>query len=429
MAGAESTLRVAIVAPTYNNARTLPHVLNTLATLNLPIFVVNDGSTDRTAEILSGWHGLVLKAVSSSPEDTALSTRPCHPEGVTVLTHPRNRGKAAAMRTGFEAARAAGFTHAVTIDTDGQHNASDIPALLAAAELNPQALVIGSRPAVMDACPLASNAGRRISNFFVHLEGGVRVDDSQCGLRIYPLAETLALPAAASRFGFETEIIIRFGWAQLPVVEVPVQCVYDVPGGRVTHFRRGPDTLAAMRMHARLLTRSLYLVPPKRLAPPSTSGTLVQRFLRWMNPATAWRTIRHHPHERPRYAVAFSVGVMIANLPLYGVQSILSLLVARRLRLPPLAVLAGSHVSTPPIGPLLIALAIGVGHWLLHGEFLSLVNIDFQHVSYLQLLRSVAADWIIGSLACGLAMAVLTYVLARLTLNFVPLAPTQASPH
>ena len=400
-----SQFKAVVVAPTFNNAGTLGRVLNELGATGLPLIVVNDGSTDETPSVL-------IEATQTAR--------------VTVLAHDQNRGKAAAMRTGFEAARAAGFTHAVTIDTDGQHHAGDIPALLAAAQAEPQALVLGSRPREMTGCPTANDAGRKISNFFVRLEAGVSVDDSQCGLRVYPLDSTLSLPAAASRFGFETEIIVRFGWAQLPVTEVPVRCIYDVPGGRVTHFRRGPDSLAAVGMHARLLARSLYLKPPRALAPPAASGTLCQRFLRWMNPAAAWRTIRHSRAERPRYAAAFSVGVMIANLPLYGVQSVLSLFVARRFKLPPLAVLAGSHVSTPPFGPLLIALAIGVGHFLLHGEYLSVAEFNLRQVGYLQLLRAVALDWVVGGLACGFAMAVLTYLLARLTLRFVPLAASQA---
>lgn len=400
MANESSEIRVAIVAPTFNNAGTLADVLRALHTLGLPIIVVNDGSTDGTADVLTN-HPIIVNAV-------------------TVLSHSQNRGKAAAMRIGFDHAHAAGFTHAVTIDTDGQHDPADIPALLAASRLSPNALVVGSRPAAVNGCPAANLAGRKISNLLVRLEGGVAVADSQCGLRVYPLAETLAIPARAARFGFETEILIRFGWAQLPVIEVPASCVYDLPGGRVTHFRRGRDTWAAIRMHFRLLNRSLWPWPPKAMAAPAASGTLWQRFGRWINPMTAWRTLRTNAAERPRFAVALSAGVMIANLPVYGLQSILSLIVARRFRLSPLAVLAGSHASMPPLGPLLIALAIGVGHWLLHGEFLTLADLDPHTATYFQLLRRVALDWTIGSIVCGLAMAALTYCVARFTLARLP---------
>src|SRR5688572_9527815 len=115
-----------VVAPTYNNRNTLEDIMGRVRAQGLPLIVVNDGSTDDTAGLLA-------------------SARWANAPGVTVLTHPRNRGKAAALRTAFDAAAAAGFTHAATMDTDGQLDPEQIPDLLSLARAQPQALVIGRR--------------------------------------------------------------------------------------------------------------------------------------------------------------------------------------------------------------------------------------------------------------------------------------------
>jgi glycosyltransferase involved in cell wall biosynthesis len=113
-----------VVAPTYNNARTLPLLVSGVLALDIPLIVVNDGSTDETAAVLESFR------------DRA---------GCTVVTHPRNRGKAAALRSGFAAAAVEGFTHAVSVDTDGQHEPPEIPRLIERAREEPAALVIGLR--------------------------------------------------------------------------------------------------------------------------------------------------------------------------------------------------------------------------------------------------------------------------------------------
>src|SRR3954468_17820620 len=171
----DDAMRLVIVAPTYNNARTLGGVIDALSsTLRLPVIVVNDGCDDDSAAILARW--------SSDPNssDQNLIQR-------VVVTHPRNLGKAAALRSGFERARALGFTHALTIDTDGQHDVADVPALIRLAREYPHALVVGARPTSGQNYPRGSRVGRLISNLFVRFESGVRVSDSQCGLRVYPL--------------------------------------------------------------------------------------------------------------------------------------------------------------------------------------------------------------------------------------------------
>lgn len=404
--GDGSAPRFGIVAPTYDNARTLRGVLDRLDVLGLPIVAVDDGSTDATAALLAEW------------------SRESGPSARTVLTHATNRGKAEAMRTGFEHFRAAArphepthpvprpiprpVTHAVTIDTDGQLDPEDIPALLVESASEPRALVVGVRDDRAADYPRRSRFGRRVSNVMVWLASGVRVRDSQCGLRVYPLATLERLAVRGGRYEFETECIIRAGWAGVPIREVDVRCRYQIDGGRVSHFRVGRDSLRALVMHMRLLTRSLWPFGPRREPAAEPTGTIGRRLAEWMNPMDALRQARADRAGSHRIALAFGVGAFIANLPVYGFQTLLSLAAAQRFRLHPLVTVAGAHLSTPPLGPLLIAAAIAIGHLIMTGSWPSLVTMREQAVA--ELAMSLLAQWLIGSIVVGAALAILAYV-------------------
>lgn len=236
---AKDEVKAVVVMPTFDNAATLGEVIDSASRLGVSIIVVNDGSTDATAAVLQA--------------RSALQTG----GGLTICHHDRNRGKAAALRTGFDAARAGGFTHAITIDTDGQHSADDLPALLKAAARQPQALVIGTRDEATAGYPSRSRLGRRVSNALVRLESGVTVRDSQCGLRVYPLDLVMRADCQSGHFGFETEIITRAGWAGVPVIGVGVSCKYLAPDQRVSHFKPWRDSLRAVAMHARLMLQMM----------------------------------------------------------------------------------------------------------------------------------------------------------------------------
>jgi len=226
---------VVVIVPTYNNAGTLPDILQRILKLGLPTIVVNDGSTDRTNRILADWSG-------SGP----------HPL-LNVITHKVNRGKAAALQTGFAAAIEKEYTHAVTIDSDGQLDPEEIPALLEASRAQSRALVVGMRDESRPDYPAKSRFGRRFSNAMVFLETGVRIVDSQCGFRVYPLGAIDLLQCGAGRFGYETEVITRAIWAGCEIVQVPVNCRYFEKEIRVTHFKPIRDSLRSLAMHARLL--------------------------------------------------------------------------------------------------------------------------------------------------------------------------------
>lgn len=229
-------MRVALVIPCYNHGLRLQAVLAGARKLGLPIFVVNDGSTDDTQAI--------LHTLARLPEYA----------GIRILSHRDNRGKGAALCTAFAAAMEQGFDWALSLDADGQHLPEDAEKLLAYARATGgRPLVIGARLG-MDGVhvPWSSRAGRGFSNFWVWACGGPRLMDSQSGLRLYPLPETPELGVQARRYQYEVEVLVLAGRRQLQILEVPVQVVYQPRDERISHFRPGRDFLRNSATFSRL---------------------------------------------------------------------------------------------------------------------------------------------------------------------------------
>lgn len=229
-------MRVALVIPCYNHGLRLQAVLAGARELGLPIFVVNDGSTDDTRAI--------LQTLARLPEYA----------GIRVLEHHHNRGKGAALCTAFAAAREQGFGWALSLDADGQHLPEDAGRLLAHARASGgRPMVVGARLGMDDVhVPWSSRAGRGFSNFWVWACGGPWLTDSQSGLRLYPLPETLHLGAEATRYQYEVEVLVLARWHGVPIVEVPVQVVYQPRGERISHFRPGRDFMRNSATFSRL---------------------------------------------------------------------------------------------------------------------------------------------------------------------------------
>lgn len=212
---------VCAVIPTYQNAKTLLKVVADVHRVVDTVFVVDDGSNDGTAALLD-------KATDNE-----------RPE--KVLTHPKNCGKGAALKTGLTYARQQGFRYAVTVDADGQHRADDIPALLKAVEEEPDALAIGSRGLQHENMPAKSTFANRFSNFWFALQTLQRLPDTQSGLRVYPLRRLHGLRWMSARYEAELTLLVFSAWAGVKLLPVPVSVYYPPRDQRVTHFRPGRD--------------------------------------------------------------------------------------------------------------------------------------------------------------------------------------------
>jgi glycosyltransferase involved in cell wall biosynthesis len=235
-AGSDSRQRFVFVVPVYNHADEVAAVVGKAKGLGFPVIVVDDGSTDGSSE-----------QIEAIPE-------------ITVLRHPRNRGKGAALMTGLAAA-AETADWAITLDADGQHDPADAPNLIRAVlESDQRPLALGVRQG-MDAGDVhwTSRFGREFSNFWVWCSGGRWSADTQSGFRIYPLPEALNLNVRSGGYQFEIEILAKAAWRRIPLVEAPVSVDYRPGRGRQSHFRPFVDFMRNFGTFARLITQRLFL--------------------------------------------------------------------------------------------------------------------------------------------------------------------------
>lgn len=247
-------MRACAVVPSHNHWQALPGVVAGLRQVGLAVFIIDDGSDPPAAAALAALH---------DPE-----------AGVTVTRLAVNGGKGAAVCEGFRLAQAAGFSHVVQVDADGQHDLDALPRLLATAEANPQAVVSGA-PVYDDSVPLGRKIGRWVTHLWVFVETlSFRISDSMCGFRVYPLAACLTLLAGEKlgrRMDFDTEIMVRLFWRGVPPVMVPVAVRYPV--GNTSNFDVLWDNVRISWMHTRLVFAMLTHLPSiLRNRPPSSSS-------------------------------------------------------------------------------------------------------------------------------------------------------------
>jgi len=234
-------MRCAIVIPVYNHEATVADVVRQSLALGYPVFVVDDGSTDGTYE-----------RIRDIPS-------------ITILRHAQNSGKGAALLTGFaEAAKIADW--AATLDADGQHRPEDVPRLFAAVPEGNRPIVVGRREGMQaEHVPWASRFGRRFSNLWVQASGGPAVSDTQSGMRLYPLPETLNLPVRARRFQFEVEVLVKARWYGMLVKEAPIHVFYAPKNERISHYRGFVDFMRNSAAFTRLIFGRFFLLPFIRL--------------------------------------------------------------------------------------------------------------------------------------------------------------------
>lgn len=208
---------ICVVIPTYNNVGTVGRVVSDALSYCDDVIVVSDGSDDGTTEALQQM------------------------DGITLVAYKRNRGKGYALKQGFRKAMEMGFAYAITMDADGQHFATDIPAMLSANHQWPGSIILGSRRMEGADQSRGSSFANRFSNFWFALQTGHREPDTQTGYRLYPLRKLVGLSLLTSRYEAELELLVLASWSGVEVHSVPVSVYYPPRSERVSHFRPGRD--------------------------------------------------------------------------------------------------------------------------------------------------------------------------------------------
>jgi glycosyltransferase involved in cell wall biosynthesis len=242
-----------VLIPSYNTGATLVSTVRGARAQWSPVWIVVDGSTDESQK--------PLRAMAAADP------------GLRLIELPVNQGKGAAVLHGLKLAQAAGFTHALTMDSDGQHPAPLIPSFMAQSQQRPEAMILG-KPIFDASAPLLRVRGRRVSNWWTNLETlGAGVADSLYGFRVYPVAPLIAVMQRQPwmrRFDFDTEAVVRLAWRGVKPInqDAPVKYLSADEGG-VSHFRYGRDNVLLTWMHTRLMLEFALRLPlliAKRLA-------------------------------------------------------------------------------------------------------------------------------------------------------------------
>jgi glycosyltransferase involved in cell wall biosynthesis len=235
--------RPCAVIPVYNHEHAIGAVLAAVLAHDLPCVLVDDASSPSCATALD-----------------ALAI--AHPGQVTLLRHAVNRGKGGAVLTGVHHAAAAGYTHTLQIDADGQHCTDDIPRFLQQAAAKLQSVIAGC-PQYDDSVPSVRFYARYLTHVWVWINTlSLDIRDSMCGFRVYPLPSLMRLAQRkqlGERMDFDTEVLVRLYWDGVPIVNLPTRVTYPTDG--ISHFRVGLDNLLISRMHATLFFGMLWRAP------------------------------------------------------------------------------------------------------------------------------------------------------------------------
>ncbi len=320
-------LKVCVIIPTYNNHKTLARVINGVLEKTNSVIVVNDGSTDNTADILSKYLT------------------------ITQVHLPKNKGKGNALRNGFLVAKTAGFQHAITIDSDGQHFPEDIAVFLKHLdEADGDVLLIGSRDMTTENVPKKSSFGHKFSNFWYHFETGVKLTDTQSGYRSYPL-NAIPKKLFTQKFELEIEIIVRSSWNGVLVKNIPVNILYD-PEERISHFRPFKDFTRISVLNVVLVVIALLYIKPRDFILRSKKKSF-KRFLQ--------EDILKSTDSKLKKSLSVALGIFIGISPFWGFQTVLVLGLAILFKLNKVLAFAFSNISFPPFIPFIILGSLQMG--------------------------------------------------------------------
>jgi glycosyltransferase involved in cell wall biosynthesis len=369
-------MKFCVVIPCFNHPATVAAVARA-AQSHCPVIVVDDGSTVSLPEL----------------------------PNCDLIRLKNNSGKGAALRAGFQRAVKLGFTHAITMDADGQHFAEDLPKFLTAAQAQPEALVVGVRDFFAAGCPTHRRRSNAVSTFWFRVETGVRLPDTQCGFCCYPLTLTQKIKVNSGRYAFELEFMVRASWTGVPIVAAPVKCTYAPDQIRQSHFRPVRDLAHITLMNIGLVLQSWFVPLMLRIA--WSHGE------KWSLRKTVCEFFAEHTEKSSRLAAAVGLGLFFGILPIYGFQIMVGAAVAHQLRLNKATLLIASHISIPAMVPFILYGSMVLGHWLFTGQSLDISphqiaqGLTFEHF----------VEWIVGSVALGVAVGlagtILTYSMAR----------------
>ncbi|MDQ3046756.1 MAG: DUF2062 domain-containing protein [Bacteroidota bacterium] len=374
-----------VIIPTYNNEQTIVQVITDVLAFTEHIIVVNDGATDSTATLISRF------------------------SQIEIISYQPNRGKGWALRTGIKKAQEKGYRYAITIDSDGQHYADDIPVFIDKIEENPGALIIGARNLNQENMPKKNTFGNKFSNFWFYLFTGINLPDTQSGYRLYPVDKMKHLKYFTSKYEFEIEVMVKAAWKNIPVLSVPIRVFYAEGDKRITHFRPGRDFTRISLLNTYLFFPAVLWYKPVKFIRNFTVKN-IKAFMRkhFLDP--------NEPVIKKSVGVAF--GVFMGIIPIWGYQFVAALILAHFLKLNKAIVGVAANISVPPMIPFLLYGSLKTGQLVLQKDLTD--NIFNKEITF-DTIKIHIVEYIVGSFVFATIMALIlgasTYLILKLINN------------
>lgn len=372
-----------VIIPTYNNQTTLGRVIADVMAFTSRIIIINDGSTDNTEKVLEQFPQL------------------------QILKNEENRGKGYSLRKAFKYALANGYDYAITIDSDGQHLASDLPVFLEKSALIPNALIIGSRNMSVDNVPLKSSVGKRFSNFWITVMTGLNLSDTQSGYRLYPIRKLEGTGYISSRFEFEVEVIVKAAWKDIKIESVPIQVYYAPEGERVSHYRPFIDFMRISLLNVLLVTLSLFTFWPKKAISRYRKKSIRQLIHDEIYLATG---------SNLKIALAIGFGVFMGIVPIWGYQLLVGFTLAHFFKLNKAIFFVAANISFPPVIPLILFASFYTGGLLLGSG--GLHTFSWNEFTF-ELAFTYLKQYIIGAVVFAIAGGFIAFIISYSLLSLL----------
>jgi len=363
-------LGIAVVMPTFNNARTVGDVITEVLEYCDDVIVINDGCTDGTDKILASFGNKIR-----------------------VKTHPINWGKGTGLVNGLSYAKELGFRYAITIDSDGQHYPSDMVKFIEEIQKEPDSLLVGARNLQADGMPGGNTFANKFSNFWFRLETGVNLVDTQSGYRLYPLEKmNLNKKAYTSGYEFELEALVFSCWDDIKVKNIPIRVLYQPEGERVSHFKPFRDFAKISVLNTCLVAVCFFYRWPKKF---------IQRY------------ILNCPDSNFVVAASVALGVFCGIIPVWGFQLVTALALAHILKLNKIVAGVASNISIPPMIPFVVFGSYWTGCKLFGKPLVykfSEMTIEKAGMGFLYYV----VGSVIFAIVCGLVLGLLSYLLMKI---------------
>ena len=374
---------VCVIIPTYNNENSLAGVIATVAEYSNHIIVVNDGSTDNTKNIIGAF------------------------PFVQLISYDKNVGKGWALRQAFAYAIEKGYQYAITIDSDGQHFAKDLPVFMDKLMVEKNAIIIGARNMNQASVPGGSSFGNRFSNFWFWIETGMRSPDTQSGYRLYPLDPIKKMRFFTRKYEFEIEVLVRSAWKGIKVLSVPVTVYYAPKEERVSHFRPYKDFSRISVLNTILVLISFLYIKPRNFF----RSIFIKKNLKQLLNDHLYNP--HHSAQLKAASVAF--GIFMGIIPIWGFQLVAAIFLAILFKLNKPLVIIAANISIPPMIPVIIFASYKAGaYWMGNNA----MHIDFSRSISMDSIKKNLQQYIYGSITlailAGLLFGVLTFIVLKL---------------